>query len=165
MRLSFATPIHNIYMTLEDWIAPRYDNVQVEKDKPQEWLYGRSPRDLLIHLGETLREFVSPSIWIDCLLRQAAECGAGDFDVIVDDVRKPEEYDALKAAGAIFVRVIRPGMSPRKMDGALDGKFFHITLVNDGDVDEWRGMAPRVWDTVEGLVADMKARVKETTDG
>lgn len=82
--LSFAEPIYNL--------AYEYWGMK-EKD-----------RDLLIFIGQTWKQR-DPKIWINILLRKAKELQEQGFVVIIDDLRFEDEFNALKKAGAVLVRL------------------------------------------------------------
>ena len=59
------------------------------------------PRTLLQVLGQKLRE-IEPDIWVDYTLNQINKISD---NVVVTDMRQPNEYQALKDAGFIIIRV------------------------------------------------------------
>lgn len=72
-----------------------------------------SPRDgLLVPVGQAVREHVDRDAWINCLIRKIIWLGEEVDYVIVDDVRKPDEANALVRVGARLVLAYRYGFQP-----------------------------------------------------
>ena len=70
---------------------------------------GKSPRQIWIDMGtKTVREHVYEPTWLDYLLK-----GQHDLDVLViPDVRFPNEAEAIREAGGVLVKIVRPGFGP-----------------------------------------------------
>lgn len=65
-------------------------------------LFGMTKKDrlLLIKLGEKMRE-IDPDVWVNYLIKETKK-----YDiVIIDDLRFPNEYDALVKEGFILIRI------------------------------------------------------------
>lgn len=65
-------------------------------------------RKLLQDVGTKFRE-IDPHVWIKSMLRNMKEderISPYDSDVVVTDLRMPNEYEALKERGFIFIRVV-----------------------------------------------------------
>lgn len=81
------------------------------KEVPTEALCGKSPRQFMQLLGtEFGRQLIGPDIWVRRWQVHVAEwrtIGATAF--VADDVRFPNEADAIRAAGGILVRIERAG--------------------------------------------------------
>lgn len=60
------------------------------------------PRTLLQQLGQKLRQ-IEPDIWVNYTMNKIDEIAD---NVVVTDMRQPNEYQALKDAGFIIVRVV-----------------------------------------------------------
>lgn len=90
-------------------------------------------RELLQRAGDGSKSVYGPAILVETVLR---DLGPG---VVVTDVRFPEEADAIRAAGGLTVRVVRPGVGPingHRSELALDGYQADVTLHNTGTVIE-----------------------------
>jgi hypothetical protein len=101
-------------------------------------LLGVHTRHLMQTLGtEWGRDQVKETMWPDILMDRWTRL---DVPTVIDDMRFPNEYDVLKAAGAYLVRIDRPGeqyQAPaggHASDGALEGLEFDYTLSNDRDL-------------------------------
>lgn len=81
---------------------------------------GMTPVELWVAFGtKAVRNNVYAATWLDYLLKTKT---CADI-MIVPDVRFPNEADAIKAAGGITIKIVRPGYGPRKTiaDRALLG--------------------------------------------
>ena len=87
--------------------------------------YTHKPRTLLQVLGQKLRE-VEPNIWVDYTLNQINEISD---NVVITDMRQPNEYQALKDTGFIIVRV-NAHMSTRIERAASAGDIFEESNLN-----------------------------------
>lgn len=106
-----------------------------------------SVRALLQRTGtEAGRGVLGSDVWVDAAFERAP---AGDL--VVTDVRFPNEFDAIKARHGTMVRVERPGTRPvnaHKSETALDGHPFDATLVNVGTVGTLMSQLLTVAETV-----------------
>lgn len=109
-RLSFAGPIKDMLGVLLEYQGVTEDVIErmLEgdlKEVPTPFLQGRSPRYAMQTLGtEWGRAMIGDALWVDALLN------ASEFyeQVVVSDVRFPNEVTALKEAGAVIYRISRP---------------------------------------------------------
>jgi hypothetical protein len=139
--LSFATPIklagaaYLEALGLTDVQAT--DAVYDHKDATIPGL-GITGRDVLVEIGESARRLVGPNVWVDALFRRANPMrGAAGLHVAVDDVRRPNEADAILARGGHLIRVVRD-IKFDKVDGSTEGLLndypFVYTIHNSGSL-------------------------------
>lgn len=112
IRVAFADPLKRIcsdlYCFAYDIPVEAFYGTQEEKEQVHPALGNRSGREVLQFLGTGCFKAITPDIWITYTLRHidiAIKYGA-DI-VVIDDVRFPEEAQALKERGAILIRVER----------------------------------------------------------
>lgn len=108
------------------------------KDSPIPDL-GITGRGIQVLLGEAFREKVAPDFWVKVLARRIAnQCGLGR-PIVIDDLRRPNEYEWLRKAGAKIIKVVRPD-TPRFVqgEGLLDHCRFDWTITNDGSLRQLR---------------------------
>lgn len=104
---------------------------------------GRTPRYLLQTLGtEWGRDTVKDSIWVDNLIARAQRSIANGRPVVVDDLRFPNEFDALRRCGACLVKIIRPdaedrGSAAHISEGGLNDHAFDYVIVNEGSLADY----------------------------
>jgi hypothetical protein len=107
-RLSFATPLKKaVAATIRGTCyAQDVEMVDSQKDTLDEKL-GCTPRDIMIAYGMAMRN-VDPDFWVRILLRNAEyemECG---YNVVIDDLRFPNEAKALREFGSTIINVEKP---------------------------------------------------------
>jgi len=105
--LSFADPLRRMMSQL---IPMSLMTDPDRKEKPLEWLGGKSPRQLLQSLGTDWgRDMVSETIWIDAMRRMISD---QSFDVIIiDDCRFENEAQMVRDMGGIVVGLERDGIA------------------------------------------------------
>lgn len=148
IRLAFATPLKN--MTVALLSATGMDRWEVEKR-----VYGNRKEEVIPALGvssrriqqligtEFGRNLIKDSIWVDITLAAAAGQMKNGNSVVIDDMRFPNEYDAIHAAGGDTWRIVRPDAKvtvSHASEGQLDGH--HMPEIFNG-----------------GTVADLHAEV------
>jgi hypothetical protein len=79
------------------------------KERPSALLGGRTPRFAMQTLGtEWGRDLISPTIWIDAWKFKVQTMLESGFSVVCDDLRFPNEMDAVLELGGRLVKVTRP---------------------------------------------------------
>jgi len=118
---SFALPL---YRYAEYLIVP------VSKNKPCEEFGGKSLREFLIHFGQAGREFY-PDIWSERMRRSIHKL-KNSLNIIIDDLRFPNEYQMLREEGAKIVRIANPGREIIKSEteALLEDYEFDYQLMN-----------------------------------
>lgn len=97
---------------------------------------GVSTRRLLQTIGtEWGQRIISPSLWVNMAMAAAARAGRQGKSVVIDDLRFPQEYEAVLMAGGYPVRVYREGTEPyaeHPSEGLLEGYPFYLVENNAG---------------------------------
>ncbi len=110
--------------------------------------FGVTCRYLMQTLGtEWGRNQVKDSIWVDVAKEKIRRLMGEGFSVVVDDVRFPNEYQAILDMGGKMVHVVRPGLldaTGHVSEGALDRHEFDLMWVNDGSLDQWKASTGRL---------------------
>lgn len=110
-----------------------------EKEKPLDVLGGKTPRHAMQTLGtEWGRQCLSSDLWVRAWLAQVEQAErVHQRNVVADDVRFPEEAAAIRAAGGVVVRIVRPGAAEaagktmaHASEGALKDFDFDYTIQN-----------------------------------
>jgi hypothetical protein len=103
-------------------------------------------RRILQRLGtEAGREVLGENVWVDAAFNGVSL----DDDIVITDVRFPNEYDAIKTRDGEVWRVSRPGVTATNAhvsETAIDHKTFSVWLSNDGSIED---LAERVAAQVE----------------
>lgn len=92
-------------------------------------------RAFLQHFGSEVMRGINDNIWIDCTL---SNCGS---DVIVSDVRFPNEAKAVKARGGIVIKVVREGCGGDShcSEVSIDEIVPDIIIENNSDLKALQG--------------------------
>ncbi len=109
---------------------------------------GVSTRYLMQTLGTGWgRKQVKGSIWVDVTKAKIEALLRNGQAVAVDDMRFPNEFQAIKDLGGACIKVIRPGTKDatgHTSEGLLDGFQFDATVTNEGTLDELKGAAQAI---------------------
>lgn len=126
-----------------------------DKERPLDCLQGKTPRHALQTLGtEWGRQCLDPGIWVRAWQAQVQQAWRiGQNHVVADDVRFPEEMQAVRELGGIVVRVVRGDaldgdVLAHASEGALDGEVFDELIVNDGSLEELEAAVAAMLDAV-----------------
>jgi hypothetical protein len=120
--LPFATPIKNIVAGMGIPIK--------DKDTPCIEAYGQTPRDIMKAIGKLGRD-VHPDFWVNVWLRNVANAHWFN-DIIVDDVRYPNEAAAIRGLGGWIINVTRPGVVQVDHETETQVIPWDMQIVNDG---------------------------------
>lgn len=96
------------------------------------------------HLMQTLgtdwgRTFVAPDIWVRMAMGRITRLMEAGRSVVVDDMRFPNEFDALFELGARMVKVTRPGVrvtNGHPSEGLLDQRRWDAEVINDSSLED-----------------------------
>ena len=110
-RYALADPLRQVCCALFGWSAERVaDKATIDP------YWGISPRQALQRVGtELIRNHFhtvlpeSENIWTRLLRKAYAEC---DYNMVVTDVRFPDEAETIHELGGVLIRVTRPGCAP-----------------------------------------------------
>lgn len=110
------------------------------------------------HLMQTLgtewgRQGLHDNIWVDLAKAKIRRLLADGNRVVVDDMRFPNEYDAIEELGGKTVRIHRPGTQDttgHASEGKLDNYHFDFLLVNGDSKEAWEGLAGHFHDRLTG---------------
>lgn len=114
-RLKIAEPIKRILKLLlvEAGCPESQLNDYIEgvlKPAPCPYLKGRTSRVLQQLIGELARREMGQTFWRDIAMGRAQELTSFGFHVVIDDIRYPDEAQAIKSCGGILVRISRNGV-------------------------------------------------------
>lgn len=143
-RCGFADKLydvcHMLYTHLGFKSRQHYVNNHKDKDKPLSG--GLTPRQILIKVGNKMREW-DELVWISPLLNDQSGLR------IIADVRKVNEFLILKKRGHTLIRIVKPGyVSTLESDVDLypySDQWDH-TIVNDGNLNDLRDKAVKFVD-------------------
>lgn len=136
VRLPFAKPLKDMLRAVGLTDAHLDGSL---KEKPCPLLLGRTPRYAMQRLGtEFGREMIHPDIWLH-LWREAVRREKGK-PVVAEDVRFPNEADAVRALGGVLWWVKRDGCGPTDhvSETGIDTIPCDAAIGNDGTPDDLR---------------------------
>ena len=139
---SFASPLKRmlgVFLNSAGYGHEHIEKMLFEKKEERISEFGVSPRHLMQTLGtEWGRDCISPNVWVDIWKESVQKWLDGGLKVVVDDMRFPNEWDAVKSFGGECWYVTRPRAEHYDKDhiseGALDHHGFDRRLINEGDL-------------------------------
>lgn len=157
--VKFAGPLKDMVRGLLGSMGIDKNTVErmVEGDLKEEVVPGFATvttRRLMQTLGTDWgREAVEANLWARVGLEKAKRLQGLDGNVVIDDLRFPNEYTLLKEAGATTVRIIRPDAptppsGSSRYEGLLDTHEFDVVIDNNGTLDDLRA---QVCAKIEGV--------------
>lgn len=138
VRLKFAYQLKNMLKALG--LTPREIEGDL-KEQPCAILGGRTPRHAMITLGtEWGRNMLDPDLWVRAAMRDVDVWRATSF--VFDDVRFPNEADAILKRGGLIWRVIRPTIASihagHESEVGQSAIKASRVICNDGTLEELR---------------------------
>lgn len=120
VRRGFADRVYDVCNSLYGWAGfqPRIYYAENPKAKNDVLENGKTVRQMLIEIGTPVMRAYDPDVWINAALKPK------DFDVLfINDLRFPNEFEAVRKMGGHLIRVSRPGLEePTDVaDTALNG--------------------------------------------
>lgn len=128
----------------------RLDGWEAAKNRPD-------VRRLLQEFGSALREQIDPDIWIAPVEREVRESIEKGGNLVISDVRYPNEATMILKHGGYLLNVERPGSALDDMhpsEAAIPVSLADATLVNDSSIDELIDKATRFYDSAYDSVFD-----------
>lgn len=128
----YADLLKEVSQEMLDMPFDDFNNQEV-KQQYIDWL-GMTVREFLQKLGTAVRKEIDPDFWVKALFNTYH-----NGNVIIADVRFPNEAEAIKERGGILIRIERPGAGAGNhiSETALDNydKFDYI-VNNDGTLED-----------------------------
>ena len=109
-------------------------NTQEGKKTTVDWI-GKTVRELLQEVGQGLRDAIDPDLWVKALFANTEDW----TNIIIADVRYPNELEAIKKRGGVLLRIDRNGAGAgnHSSETALDDyKEWDFHIGNNGSMEE-----------------------------
>lgn len=138
-RLSFAGPIKDIckqYMGMTD------DQLNGSAKEAIDNRWQMTPLDAMQRIGNMFRREISPDFWTRAMRIDGPR-------TIICDVQFPDEVEMIKKRGGIIVKIVRPGMLSNDSINA------HLTIINDGTLDEFKQKIMEAYCAIEVVAAEV----------
>lgn len=157
-KVSFADPLRDLCASMFE--LPMQMFVEDElKDTPLPG-FGKSPREILIHIGQSMRQ-IDPDVWARQGIKKA--CSIRNH-VVIPDVRFPNEANYIIERGGVLLRIERSGCELGN-DIPTTGLYEEFpqlpTIQNDGSIDDLRTTVAHF---IERLRSSMTPREFEYSD-
>lgn len=140
-EIAFADPLYAAVSAITGISVERLHDRDV-KETVIPWI-GKSPRQMLQSIGtEWGREMVDEDIWVNAALAAAGRHEA----VVIPDVRFDNEAEAIRQAGGVVLRVVRPGSccltaetAAHASEAGVREELIDAEIANDGSLDDLAG--------------------------
>ena len=96
-----------------------------------------SPRDAMVFIGtEFGRNQINDNIWIETLFNRYEQ--SNNKNLLITDLRFPNEYDEIKKRGGFIIRINRENTNKNNhiSECALDNHKFDYIIDNNGTIDD-----------------------------
>ncbi|MFC4236181.1 hypothetical protein ACFOY8_13275 [Thalassospira xianhensis] len=145
--IKFADPLKDMIRVLFRYFSLDEETIErlIEgdlKEVPQEILRGSTSRLAMQKLGTEWRRMISERLWIDIARSRIEKHLAEGKNVVVDDVRFPDEFDLVKEVGGVTCRVYRDTADEaaksdtHASEKGLPSEDFDVTLDNNGTFEQ-----------------------------
>lgn len=160
-RVAFADPLKEMALTIDPiihvgdgWDDEGHLYLLSDLVEAHGWEHVKDEypeaRRFLQCLGDGVRQ-CDPEFWLNAGMDTARGKRAEARPVVITDVRYPNEADAIRDAGGILVRIVRPGVDDgdtHASETALDDYDADVIVENDADVTALRGFARDVMEDI-----------------
>lgn len=144
ISVSFAGPLKRmcgIFLSSAGYGHERIEHMLFEEKEQKIPEFGVTPRHLMQTLGtEWGRECIHPNVWVEVWKSSVIKWLDGGLNVVVDDMRFPNEWDVVKEMGGECWYITRPRANryttTHASEGALNQHGFDRRLINDGDLPD-----------------------------
>lgn len=145
--LGFADPIKKMTRALLESAGVEQEEINAYlaghlKEKPVPFAPVTARRIMQTLGTEWGRQTIYENLWVEALTEKADELLLQGQFVVVDDLRFPNEYHALREMGATLIRINRPADQfdeRHESEGALDDFRFDREIENDGTFHQLYG--------------------------
>lgn len=150
VRVALADGVREMALAIDPWIdAPSASDMPEEICRLSElvdqigWEHAKGfteVRRLLQVIGtEAVRNIVGPDTWIKIAGKKVSDALAQDKDVVITDVRFPNEANWIHEIGGEIWRIMRPGVSRANNHASefgIDKLGWDRVINNDGPIDD-----------------------------
>lgn len=142
--LKFAAPLKAMLEAFYEQVGLEKDEIDARlegrlKEEPDPYLNGATPRWAMQTLGsEWGRTLISTNLWTSALMRRATRYLDAGCDIVIDDLRFPNEERVVRSLGGVIIHVSRPGVGPAEHESELFIPDADVVIDNDGDLQDFR---------------------------
>lgn len=161
-RMAFADALRDLAMRIDPMIAMQvHHDIRLSdavrtvgyEDAKDTW---PEVRRFLQNLGVGCREAFDPEIWVRQVERRLRDLDPAVHDIVITDLRFPNEAKMVRLWRGHTVKVTRPGfggMDAHESERALNEWRFNAILENDGTLEDLRRKASELVEWARGQVA------------
>jgi hypothetical protein len=149
--VKFAAPLKDMLRTLYASIGMPAPTIEryIEGDLKENIVpgLGITSRHLMVTLGTNWGRELDPNFWVKAAEAKVVGLHNAYTDVVIDDMRFPNEYRMIKRLGGQVVRITRPilrASSDSVCEGLLDHMTFDREIENSGTLEQLREEAARL---------------------
>ncbi len=149
-KVAFADPLRALAYDLDPTVLVRetdYDSYQaLVDDRGYDWVKDNTnARDFLVALGKGMRKHIHPDIWVTLALTKVAALVDAGRNVVITDVRYPNEAQRIKELGGQVWRIVRPGVEAANEEELrtiqeIDDTGVDWYVQNEGELEELRSV-------------------------
>jgi hypothetical protein len=143
-RLAFADALKKACKEIFGWHS--WDLTQEQKAE-YDGFYDMTPREQLQRVGVALRSAIEEDIWVARVELHLLEDLQG-CNVVITDVRFPNEVNMVRRYGGVYVKVLRPGVAGVAGNHVSETSLAAVepdyTLVNDSTESGFRREVERM---------------------
>lgn len=134
-HVSFAEPIRKVLDFILQQKNIDYNYFKANKHIPIPDMSNKTYVELMISLGTDWgRIHVGEDVWLDQTKAEIEKLIKDD--IVIDDLRFPNEYEYLTSVNAVICRIIRPGLKLAQ-DGKLSKVKPHYIIHNNGTLNTY----------------------------
>jgi len=148
-RIRFADPIKDMLRDFGLTFAQVDGDL---KETPCAMLEGKTPRRAMQTLGDEWgRQLIGPNVWVSAWERRVEENAwfQREFGIVVDDLRYPNELDAILRQGGLVIRVHRSEIMGVEAHVSENHTLFsQRVLINDGTPADLAARLEQILDAI-----------------
>lgn len=143
-QIALANAIRSLLLKLDPLLEDDSGNVHSMQglwhDSYKDWdivkAVSRESVEYMIRLGQGARDIIGEDVWLSAAFPGMMYFHS-DGNVVVSDVRQPNEVEFIQRKGGELWYIERPslGTESRGMDGLLKEVTFDATIINSGTLD------------------------------
>lgn len=139
--VKFADPVKSMtYSLIQSVIDDRdliWDYMEGSKKETIIPVLGVTPRELFVSIGHRWGRGIKEDFWIRLLENRLKKLK--NKNIVIDDLRYPNEYNFLKERNAVLIRIVRVGgeQATSESEGLLNEYSFDHTVINNGNIVEF----------------------------
>lgn len=144
-RVAFADPLKQALSAMFGFDEKQLQGSDDDKNLVDPH-WGFSPRHALQTLGEGARQLFGDDVWLRSAERRIVS--SKKKNVVITDLRYPNEAEMIRKHGGILVRIDRPSLGPivdqHHSENALKNYNFDRIVVNDGSLSSLKESIDRI---------------------